>query len=75
LYGTDLKCRYVAILLRVQQDGGRTDLDYLTIFGLLATLVYPYLANLVFAGEVLKVGLFLGERGGIFHREHVAMRC
>jgi len=32
----------------------------ITIFGLLATLVYPYLANVVFAGEALKVGLFLG---------------
>lgn len=32
----------------------------ITIFGLLATLVYPYLTNLVFAGEALKVGLFLG---------------
>jgi uncharacterized membrane protein YadS len=50
-------------------------LDYLTIFGLLATFVYPYLTNLVFADEALKVGLFLGGRGGIFHREHVAMRC
>ena len=32
----------------------------ITIFGLLATLVYPYLANAIFAGEALKVGLFLG---------------
>ena len=32
----------------------------ITIFGLLATLAYPYLANLLFAGEPLKVGLFLG---------------
>ena len=32
----------------------------ITVFGLLATLVYPYLANLIFAGEALKVGLFLG---------------
>ena len=32
----------------------------ITIFGLLATLVYPYAANLFFAGEALKVGLFLG---------------
>ena len=53
LSGTGLKCRYVAILLRVQQNGGRTDLDYLTIFGLLATFVYPYLANLVFADDLV----------------------
>jgi uncharacterized integral membrane protein (TIGR00698 family) len=32
----------------------------ITIFGLLATLVYPYAANLIFAGDPVKVGLFLG---------------
>ena len=32
----------------------------ITIFGLLATLVYPYVTNLIFAGQALKVGLFLG---------------
>jgi len=32
----------------------------ITVFGLLATLVYPYLANTIFAGNALKVGLFLG---------------
>jgi uncharacterized integral membrane protein (TIGR00698 family) len=32
----------------------------ITIFGLLATLVYPYLANLIFAGDPVKAGLFLG---------------
>jgi uncharacterized integral membrane protein (TIGR00698 family) len=32
----------------------------ITIFGLLATLVYPYVTNTIFAGEALKVGLFLG---------------
>lgn len=32
----------------------------ITIFGLLATLVYPYAANLLFAGDAVKVGLFLG---------------
>lgn len=32
----------------------------ITIFGLLATLVYPYLANVIFAGNEIKVGLFLG---------------
>ena len=32
----------------------------ITIFGLLATLVYPYAANAIFAGEAMKVGLFLG---------------
>ncbi|MGD8750694.1 MAG: putative sulfate exporter family transporter [Anaerolineales bacterium] len=32
----------------------------ITIFGLLATLVYPYASNAIFAGEALKVGLFLG---------------
>ena len=32
----------------------------ITIFGLLATLVYPYLAHAIFGGDALKVGLFLG---------------
>jgi uncharacterized integral membrane protein (TIGR00698 family) len=32
----------------------------ITIFGLLATIVYPYLAHLIFAGDAVKVGLFLG---------------
>ena len=32
----------------------------ITIFGLFATLVYPYLAHTIFAGEAVKVGLFLG---------------
>lgn len=32
----------------------------ITIFGLFATLVYPYLANTIFAGHALKAGLFLG---------------
>ena len=32
----------------------------ITIFGLLATLAYPYVTNAIFAGEALKVGLFLG---------------
>jgi uncharacterized integral membrane protein (TIGR00698 family) len=32
----------------------------ITVFGLTATLVYPYLANLIFGGQALSVGLFLG---------------
>ena len=32
----------------------------ITIFGLFATLVYPYAANAIVAGDALKVGLFLG---------------
>jgi uncharacterized integral membrane protein (TIGR00698 family) len=32
----------------------------ITIFGLLATLVYPYVANIIFAGNALRVGLWLG---------------
>jgi uncharacterized integral membrane protein (TIGR00698 family) len=32
----------------------------ITIFGLLATLVYPYVAHIIFAENVLRVGLFLG---------------
>jgi uncharacterized integral membrane protein (TIGR00698 family) len=32
----------------------------ITTFGIFATLVYPYLANFIFAGDPTKVGLFLG---------------
>lgn len=32
----------------------------ITIFGILATLVYPYAANTIFAGDPVKAGLFLG---------------
>ena len=32
----------------------------ITIFGLFATLVYPYLANVIFAGGAIQVGMFLG---------------
>ncbi len=32
----------------------------ITIFGLFATLVYPYAANAIFSGDALKIGLFLG---------------
>jgi uncharacterized integral membrane protein (TIGR00698 family) len=32
----------------------------ITIFGLLATLAYPYVADAIFAGQALKVGLWLG---------------
>jgi uncharacterized integral membrane protein (TIGR00698 family) len=32
----------------------------ITIFGILATLMYPYVANAIFAGDPVKAGLFLG---------------
>jgi uncharacterized membrane protein YadS len=32
----------------------------ITIFGILATLIYPYTAHLLFAGDAVKVGFFLG---------------
>jgi uncharacterized integral membrane protein (TIGR00698 family) len=32
----------------------------ITVFGLFATLVYPYLANMLFAGQAMQVGMFLG---------------
>lgn len=32
----------------------------ITIFGLVATIGYPYLANAIFAGDALNAGLFLG---------------
>jgi len=32
----------------------------ITIFGIIASLVYPYAANAIFAGDPVKAGLFLG---------------
>jgi uncharacterized integral membrane protein (TIGR00698 family) len=32
----------------------------ITVFGIAATLLYPYLANVIFAGDPLRAGLFLG---------------
>lgn len=32
----------------------------ITIFGLFATIVYPYLANIIFAGQAVQAGIFLG---------------
>ncbi len=32
----------------------------ITIFGIVAMLLYPFLGNLIFGGDVIKVGLFLG---------------
>ena len=32
----------------------------ITVFGTLATVLYPFLARLLFAGDPRKVGLFLG---------------
>jgi uncharacterized integral membrane protein (TIGR00698 family) len=32
----------------------------ITIFGLMATLIYPYITDFIFAGDALKAGLFLG---------------
>jgi len=32
----------------------------ITTFGIVATLLYPYAANLLFAGDMIKAGLFLG---------------
>jgi uncharacterized integral membrane protein (TIGR00698 family) len=32
----------------------------ITVFGLLATLIYPYLANALFTGDAVSAGLFLG---------------
>jgi uncharacterized integral membrane protein (TIGR00698 family) len=32
----------------------------ITLFGLVGTIVYPYLANAIFAADTLKAGLFLG---------------
>ncbi len=45
-------------------DADEEELAYavavITIFGLFATLAYPYLAHVIFAGDAVKAGLFLG---------------
>jgi len=43
-----------------EEDESAYAVAVITIFGLFATLVYPYLAHAIFAGEAVKVGLFLG---------------
>jgi len=43
-----------------EEDESAYAIAVITIFGLFATLVYPYLAHAIFAGEAVKVGLFLG---------------
>ena len=43
-----------------EEDEAAYAVAVITIFGLFATLVYPYLAHAIFAGEAVKVGLFLG---------------
>jgi len=35
-------------------------ISVITIFGIIATLVYPYAANAIFVGDPVKAGLFLG---------------
>jgi len=42
------------------EDESAYAIAVITIFGLFATLVYPYLANALFVGDGIKVGLFLG---------------
>ena len=32
----------------------------ITIFGIIAMLTYPYLANVIFGGDLIRVGLFIG---------------
>lgn len=32
----------------------------ITIFGIVAMVVYPFLGNLIFGGDIVKIGLFLG---------------
>lgn len=46
--------------INAEEDEVAYAVAVITIFGLLATLVYPYAANAIFAGEASKVGLFLG---------------
>ncbi len=43
-----------------EEDESAYAVAVITVFGLFATLVYPYLAHTIFAGEAVKAGLFLG---------------
>jgi len=62
--GTSI-CGVSAILAAAPSIGADEEevayaIGIITLFGLLATLIYPYLANVLFIGDVSKVGLFLG---------------
>lgn len=62
--GTSI-CGVSAIVATGAAIGAKDDetayaVSVITVFGLVATVVYPYLANVVFLGDHAKVGLFLG---------------
>ena len=46
--------------INAEQEEVAYAMAVITLFGILATLTYPYLANLIFAGDPTKIGLFLG---------------
>lgn len=46
--------------IHADEDESAYAVAVITVFGLFATLFYPYLANFIFADHALKAGLFLG---------------
>jgi uncharacterized integral membrane protein (TIGR00698 family) len=46
--------------IEAEEEESAYAVGVVTIFGLLATLLYPYLAQQIFQGDALKAGLFLG---------------
>jgi uncharacterized integral membrane protein (TIGR00698 family) len=42
------------------EDEAAYAITTITVFGLFATIFYPYLADMIFGGQSIKVGLFLG---------------
>jgi uncharacterized integral membrane protein (TIGR00698 family) len=50
----------VAPVLQAEDEEVAYAVANITVFGIIAMLVYPYLANLLFAGNVVMAGLFQG---------------
>jgi len=46
--------------IRAKEEEVAYAIANITVFGIAAMLVYPFLGNLIFGGDVIEVGLFLG---------------
>ena len=46
--------------IRAKEEEVTYAIANITVFGIAAMLLYPFLGNLIFGGDVIKVGLFLG---------------
>ena len=47
-------------IIRAKKEEIAYAVSVITVFGILATIVYPYLANYIFENHPVKVGFFLG---------------